>query len=169
MIHPEKRCPPGSLAWQQYEVNLMSGRAVTLAFSLGDPRDETMARVKERHRASHLGLLVVLDDPDSAEEVVLWFHQAQSLTLLSQNGEIIILGEEVTALLPRYFAVFFDDVKALAPELAYARLSLPCRLPIGNTLTPFRPMTYCEINRTAKGKEPRVWLRVADPRAHSSV
>lgn len=119
-----KRRPPGSLAWQQYEVNLMSGRAVTLAFSLGDPRDETMARVKERHRASHLGLLVVLDDPDSVEEVVLWFHQAGSVTLLSQNGEIMI-GEEVSALLPRYFAVFFDDVKALAPELAYARLCLP--------------------------------------------
>ena len=123
MLH-SKRCPPGSLAWQQYEVNLISGRAVTLAFSLGDPRDETMARMKERHRASHLGLLVVLDDPDSGEEVVLWFHQAEALTLLSQNGEITI-GDEVSALLPRYFAVFFDDVKALAPQLAHVRLSLP--------------------------------------------
>ena len=124
MVVPEKRCPPGSLAWQQYEVNLVSGRAVTLAFSLGNPRDETMARVKERHCASHLGLLVVLDDPESAEEAVLWFHQAESLTLLSQNGRML-LGEEVMALLPRYFAVFFDDVKALAPELAGATLSLP--------------------------------------------
>ncbi|MBS0523003.1 MAG: hypothetical protein JSS04_05135 [Proteobacteria bacterium] len=119
-----KRCPPGSLAWQQYQVKLVSGRAVTLAFSLGDPRDETMARMKDRHRASHLGLLVVLDDPESVEEVVLWFHQAESLTLLSQNGEIV-MGEEVRALLPRYFAVFFDDVKALAPQLAHVRLSLP--------------------------------------------
>ena len=119
-----KRCPPGSLAWQQYQVNLMSGRAVTLAFSLGDPRDETMARMKDRHRASHLGLLVVLDDPDSVEEVVLWFHQADSLSLLSQNGEIV-MGKEVTALLPRYFAVFFDDVRALAPQLAHVRFSLP--------------------------------------------
>jgi hypothetical protein len=119
-----KRRPPGSLAWQQYQVNLTSGPAVTLAFSLGDPRDETMARVKERHRASHLGLLVVLDDPDSAEDVVLWFHQAESITLMSQNGEIVI-GDEVTALLPHYFAVFFDDVKALAPQLAHVRLSLP--------------------------------------------
>ena len=124
MVVPEKRCPPGSLAWQQYEVNLMSGRAVTLAFSLGNPRDETMARVKERHCALHLGLLVVIDDPDSAEEAVLWFHQAESLTLLSQNGRIH-LGEEVMALLPRYFTVFFDDVKALAPDLAGATLSLP--------------------------------------------
>lgn len=123
MVHA-KRCPPGSLAWQQYEVNLMSGRAVTLAFSLGDPRDEAMARMKDRHGASHLGLFVVLDDPDSVEEVVLWFHQADALTLLSQNGEIV-MGDEVRALLPRYFAVFFDDVKALAPQLAYARLSLP--------------------------------------------
>jgi len=123
MVH-SKRCPPGSLAWQQYEANLISGRAITLAFSLGDPRDEAMARMKERHRASHLGLLVVLDDPDSVEEGVLWFHQAGSLTLLSQNSAIMI-GDEVRALLPRYFAVFFDDVKALAPQLAHVRLSLP--------------------------------------------
>jgi hypothetical protein len=123
MVRP-KRCPPGFLAWQQYQVNLTSGRAVTLAFSLADPRDETMARVKERHRASHLGLLVVLDDPASVEEAVLWFHQAESLTLLSQNGETVI-GNEVTALLPRYFAVFFDDVKALAPQLAHVKLTLP--------------------------------------------
>ena len=122
------RCPPGSLAWQQYEVNLMSGRAVTLAFSLGDPRDETMARMKERHGASHMGLLVVLDDPDSVEEVVLWFHQAERLTLLSQNGDMLI-GDEVTTLLPRYFAVFFDDVKALAPQLADVRLA-----PVGLSL-----------------------------------
>ena len=47
----------------------MSGRAVTLGFSLGDPRDGTMARMKEQHRAAHLGLLVVLNDPDSLEEV----------------------------------------------------------------------------------------------------
>jgi hypothetical protein len=40
-----------------------------------------MARVKQAHDASHLGLLVVLDDPDSLEEVVLWFQQATSLTL----------------------------------------------------------------------------------------
>jgi hypothetical protein len=97
---------------------------VTLGFSLGDPRDKTMARVKERHRASHVGLLVVLDDPDSIEEVVLWFHQAESRTLLSQNEDIMI-GEEVRALLPRYFAVFFDDVKELAPQLAHMRLAVP--------------------------------------------
>ena len=119
-----KRCPPGSLAWQQYEVTLPSGRVVTLAFSLGDPRHETMAGMKERHGASHLGLLVVLDDPQSPEDVVLWFHDARSLTLLSQNGDVRI-GDAVRALLPRYFAVFFDDVKALAPQLAHVRFSVP--------------------------------------------
>jgi hypothetical protein len=121
MVDPQ-RCPPGSLAWQQYQVNLASGRAVTLAFSLADPRDAAMARVKERHGASHLGLLVVLDDPDSVEEAVLWFDQARSLTLLSQHREMVI-GDEVKALLPRYFAAFFDDVKGLAPQLSQARLS----------------------------------------------
>jgi hypothetical protein len=121
MVVPKRR-PPGSLAWQQYEVNLTSGRAVTIAFSLADPRDETMARVKERHGASHLGLLVVLDDPDSVEEVVSGSIKPARSRCCRKT---IIIGDEVTALLPRYFAVFFDDVKALAPELAYARLSLP--------------------------------------------
>ena len=58
------------------------------------------------------------------------FQETKSLTmayiptLLSQNGEITI-GDEVSALLPRYFAVFFDDVKALAPQLAHVKLCLP--------------------------------------------
>src|SRR3954466_6284281 len=102
----ERPCPPGSLAWRQYEVKLVSGRTAILGFSLADPRDKTMARVKQAHDAVHLGLLVVLDDPDSLEEVVLWFQQATSLTLVSQNGDTMI-GDEVRGLLPRYFAVFF--------------------------------------------------------------
>ncbi|HYD08195.1 MAG TPA: hypothetical protein VEC60_20845 [Reyranella sp.] len=95
----------------------MSGRTAILGFSLADPDHATMARIRQEHGASSLGLLVVLDDPDSVEEVVLWFQQATSLNLLSQNGDMMI-GDEVKALLPRYFAVFFDEVKDLAPELA---------------------------------------------------
>jgi hypothetical protein len=113
----DRRRPPGSLAWRQYEDKLMSGRTAILGFSLADPRHRTMARVKREHEASNLGLLVVLDDPESLEEVVLWFQQATALTLLSQNGDMMI-GEEVRALLPRYFTVFFDDVKEIAPGLA---------------------------------------------------
>ena len=113
----DRRRPPGSLAWRQYEVKLVSGRTAILGFSLADPRHTTMARVKREHHASNLGLLVVLDDPDSIEEVVLWFQQATSLTLLSQNGDMMI-GKEVRALLPRYFTVFFDEIKEIAPDLA---------------------------------------------------
>lgn len=117
----ENRCPPGSLAWQQYQVDLASGRTVTLGFSLADPGDRAMARVKAEHCASHLGLLVVLDDPESLDKVVLWLHQTTALTLLSQNGDTLI-GHEVRTLLPRYFAVFFDEIKDLAPSLAEVRL-----------------------------------------------
>jgi hypothetical protein len=118
------RRPPASLAWRQYEVRLTSGRLATLAFSLADPLDATMARVKKAHDAAHLGLLVVLDDPESQEEVVLWFHQTTSLTLISQNGDMMI-GDEVRHLLPRYFATFFDDIKDVAPDLADVRLAVP--------------------------------------------
>lgn len=120
----ERRRPPASLAWRQYEVTLASGHPVTLAFSLGDPMDATMARMKEAHAAEHLGLLVVLDDPESQEEVVVWFQQTTSLTLISHNGDMMI-GAEVRRLLPRYFAVFFDDIKDVAPDLADVRLSAP--------------------------------------------
>jgi hypothetical protein len=118
------RCPPGSLAWQQYHVRLISGRTATVGMSLADPRDRTMARVKAQHGAAHLGLLVILDDPDSFEETVLWLHQSTTLTLISQNGDAMI-GDEVRAVLPRYFAAFFDEVKELAPTLAEVRLAMP--------------------------------------------
>jgi hypothetical protein len=115
--HPgDGRLPPGALAWRQYEVKLLSGRTATVAFSLGDPRDVTIARVKRERDACNLGLLVVLNDPDSAEEVVLWFQRATSLTLLSHGCDAMI-GEELTTLLPRYFTAFFDEVKDIAPEL----------------------------------------------------
>jgi hypothetical protein len=120
----ERRRPAGTLAWRQYEVKLLSGRIVMLGFSLADPHDESMARVKQAHHASHLGLLVVLDDPESLEEVVLWFQQATTLTLHSQNGDTMI-GDEVRSLLPRYFAIFFDDIKDVAPDLANVRFAVP--------------------------------------------
>jgi hypothetical protein len=112
------------LAWRQYEVKLASGHTATLGFSLADPDDKTMRRLKLAHDAAHLGLLIVLDDPDSLEEVVLWYHQSTSLALISQNGDTMI-GNEVRGLLPRYFAVFFDEVKDIAPDLANVRLAVP--------------------------------------------
>ncbi len=42
---------------------------------------------------------------------------AAALTPVSQNGDILI-GDEIRALLPRHFAVFFDEIRDLAPELA---------------------------------------------------
>jgi hypothetical protein len=103
---------------------LTSGRTATLGFSLADPRDKTMARMKQAYRAIHVGMVVVLDDPDSVEEVVLWFQQATSLTLVSQNGDVLI-SAEVRGLLPRYFAVFFNEIKDVAPDLANVRLVVP--------------------------------------------
>lgn len=116
-METDRRRPPGSLGWRQYEVKLLSGRVATLGLSLGDPRDKTMAQIKHDHEASNMGLLVVLDDPESLEEVVLWYQQATALTLVSHNGDMMI-GDEMRALLPRYFAVFFDEMKDVAPDLA---------------------------------------------------
>jgi hypothetical protein len=111
-----RRRPLGTLAWRQYEVSLDSGHQATVGFSLADPHDKTIAEIKRKHEAAHLGFLVILDDPDSVEEVVLWFQQAGALTLMSQNGEMLI-GDEVRSLLPRYFTVFFDEIRDIAPDL----------------------------------------------------
>ncbi|SJZ91727.1 hypothetical protein SAMN02745126_02863 [Enhydrobacter aerosaccus] len=105
-------------------MKLLSGRTATLGFSLSDPDDVIVYRLQQEHEAAHLGMLVVLDDPESLEEVVLWFQQETSLTLVSQNGETMI-GEEMKNLLPRYFAIFFDDIKDVAPDLANIRLAVP--------------------------------------------
>lgn len=119
-----KYCPPASLACQEYQVTLGPGRTVTVCLSLADPRDKTIARVMAAHDARHMGLLVLLDDPESPEETILWFHQATALTLVAQNGDILI-GDELRALLPRYFAAFFDEIRELAPELADVKLAVP--------------------------------------------
>ena len=43
---------------------------------------------------------MVLDDPESLEEAVLWLHKATTLTLVSQHGDTMI-GDEVKAVLPQ--------------------------------------------------------------------
>ncbi len=118
------RRPPGSLAWQQYDTRLVSGRNVTLLFSLADVSDKTIARLKRQHGAAHLGFLAVLDDPESLEEVVLWFQKETTLTLVSKNGDISI-SDEVRGLMPRYFTAFFDEVRELAPDLARVKFIAP--------------------------------------------
>lgn len=121
----EKRCPVGALAWRQYRVPLLSGRSATLGFSLGDPANSLMASLKRKHQAAHLGLLVVLDDdPTSPEDIIVWYHQKMTLTLISQEGAAVI-SPEIRSVLPRYFAAFFDEIKDVAPGLGDVRLTAP--------------------------------------------
>jgi hypothetical protein len=119
----ERRWLPSPIAWRQYNVKLASGFTATLGFSLGDSSDATTARVMKAYDASYLGLLVVLDDPQSVEAAVLWFQQATTLTLVSPDS--IRISDEVRGLLPRYFTAFFDDIKDLAPVLGSIRLIAP--------------------------------------------
>jgi hypothetical protein len=116
----ENRWLPSPIAWRQYEVKLASGCTATLGFSLGDPCDANTARVMKAYGASHLGLFVVLGDPQSRESAVLWFQQARFLTLFSP--EPMEISDEVRGLLVRYFTAFFDEIKEVAPDLASVRL-----------------------------------------------
>ena len=36
-----------------------------------------------------------------------------------------MIGDEMRTLLPRYFAVFFDEIKDIAPDLAAVKLVVP--------------------------------------------
>ena len=123
LSEPERRWLPSPIAWRQYQAKLASGSTATLGFSLGDPCDATTARVMKAYDASHLGIFLVLDDPQSVEAAVLWFQQAASLSLLSPDP--IRIGDEVRGLLPRYFTAFFDEIKDLAPVLGSIRLIAP--------------------------------------------
>jgi len=49
--------------------------------------------------------------------------QAATLTLLAPDT--INIGDEVRALLPRYFIAFFDDIADAAPGLGSIRLIAP--------------------------------------------
>ena len=123
LSEPENRWLPSPIAWRQYEAKLASGFTATLGFSLGDPCEANTARVMAAYGASHLGLFVVLDDPQSMEVPVLWFQEAACLTLLSPNP--MKIGDEVRGLLPHYFTVFFHKIKDLAPDLGKVRLIAP--------------------------------------------
>ncbi len=120
----DRRRPFGTLAWRQYRVPLLSGEAATIGLSLGDPKNRMMEQLRRSHGAARVGLLVVIDDPESPEEIVVWFQQETTLTLISQDGDAMI-GAEISSVLPRYFAAFFDDVKDIAPDLALIRLAAP--------------------------------------------
>ena len=120
---PGKRWLPSPIAWRRYDVKLASGPAATLGFSLADRTEVDTARILEAYEASHLGLFVVLGDPDSLEAVMLWFQQATVLTLFSPDP--MKIGDEVRGLLPRYFTAFFDEVRDLAPGLGSIRLIAP--------------------------------------------
>ena len=120
---PGERWLPSPIAWRQYEVKLASGRTATLGFSLADRTEVNTARILEAYEASHLGLFVVLDDPDSLEAVMLWFQQETVLTLFSPDP--MKIGDEVRGLLPRYFTTFFDEIRDLAPDLGNIRLIAP--------------------------------------------
>lgn len=120
---PEKRWLPSPIAWRQYDLKLVSGFTVTLGFSLGDPCEAGTARVMKAYDAAYLGLLAILGDPQSLEVPVLWFQQAASITLFSPDP--LKIGDEVRALLPRYFTAFFDEIKDQVPGLAGVRLIAP--------------------------------------------
>lgn len=109
-------------------MTLHPGRTITLGFSLADPHDGRISILKQRHIASHLGLLVLFDDTEAGDtdtpgQVLLWLHQSGVLTLIAQSGDGIV-SDDVRAILPRYFAAFFDEIKELAPDLAGVTLAM---------------------------------------------
>ena len=104
-------------------MKLASGVTATLGFTLGDPGDPKTVRAMKAHGASHLGVLLVIGDPQSREAAVLWFQQTSSLTLFSPQP--MKIGDEVRGLLARYFAAFFDEIKEVAPDLAGVRFIAP--------------------------------------------
>ncbi|SKA34911.1 hypothetical protein SAMN02745126_05575 [Enhydrobacter aerosaccus] len=117
---------PGALAWREYQVHLPSHVTATLSFTLGDPDHEAWPAVVARQRgALAFGMLAIDDVPDAPEKAVLWTVEQDRLSIICERDDPDH-SEEVKRVLPRYFAMFFDDIKDLAPQLAAREVLMPC-------------------------------------------
>ena len=116
---------PGALAWREYQVPLPSRFTATISFTLGDPDHETWPAVVARQRgALAFGMLAIDDVPDAPEKAVLWTVERDRLSIICERDDPDP-SEEVKQVLPRYFAMFFDDIRDVAPQLAAREIIMP--------------------------------------------
>jgi hypothetical protein len=112
------KLPPGILAMREYRVLLPSGPTATIGFALSDfAHNSEPADVARRNKAVAFGLLAIHGVPDAPERAMVWFHDSTRLRYVLANGDPHP-SDEIRRILPRYFAVFFNEIRDVAPSLA---------------------------------------------------
>ncbi len=108
----------GRLTTREYDVTLPDGTQGKLAFALCDlAKDNALAQHARRRQAVAFGLLSFAELPDAPRNALLWVRTKDGLEMTTADGDDQP-GGDLQRLVARYFIVFFDEVKDLAPELA---------------------------------------------------
>lgn len=108
----------GRLATREYDVTLPDGSKGKLAFALCDPAQENaLARHARKRDAVGFGLVGFEGFAEGPRHPALWVQTNTGLEMtLADHDEQP--GAQLQRLVGRYFILFFEDIKAMAPGLA---------------------------------------------------
>jgi hypothetical protein len=108
----------GRLATREYEATLPAGGTGRLAFALCDlARANPLAGHARRRDAVAFGLLSFDGFAEAPRGTLLWVRTKDGLEMTSADGDDPP-GPDLQRLVARYFIVFFDEVRDVAPELS---------------------------------------------------
>ena len=113
----------GRLATREYEVTLPDGAKAKLAFALCDlARENALARHARKRRAVAFGLLGFEGFSGAPAHPVLWVQTIAGMEMTVWDGDDPP-APELQRLIARHFALFYEDIKDVAPGLS----ALPLR------------------------------------------
>ena len=110
--------PDGVLAYREYEIAAPDGRTGSIGFTLGRAdADSPAADFARQAQARAHGLVSILDYPGAPRHPAIWL-QTEAQLGISVADEDEELSDDLRQIVARYLAVFFNDIAAIAPELA---------------------------------------------------
>lgn len=115
----------GRLATREYDVTLPDGSKGKLAFALCDlARENALTRHARQRDAVGFGLVGFEGFAEAPRHPVLWVQTGTGLEMTLADNDAQP-GAQLQRLVGRYFLLFFEDIRAVAPALAalplYAR------------------------------------------------
>jgi len=112
------------LATREYDVTLPDGSKGKLALALCDlAQENALARHARTREAVGFGLVSFEGFAEAPRHPVLWVqtNKGMEMTLADHDQQP---GAQLQRLVGRYFILFFEDIKGVAPELAALPLSV---------------------------------------------
>jgi len=110
--------PDGVLAYREYEIAAPDGGTASIAFTLGraDADTGTADFARQAEARAH-GLVSVLHYPGAPRHPAIWLQTEAGLgiSVADEDGD---LSDDLRQIVARCLAMFFNDIAAIAPELA---------------------------------------------------